>query len=282
MPAHLSGREAGFHVFGRWMDGRSSPSPDRMSRLRSLLIRGGLYRPVRAVRRIFRSAESRRREAETVAFYRALLPPGALAFDLGANVGEVSEALLRAGARVVAVEPQPQCLRELRARCGGFRGFTVVPGVVGRAAGRGTLYLRPHHAASSLRADWLGETVGTLDVPMTTLAALIGRFGVPAYCKVDVEGAEEDVFSTLPHPLPLVSFEYHRSMLDRVDACLALLARGAEAEVNLTHTGPLRFTLDGWVPADEFRRTLHARWGGGEAPSYGDVWVRVASAPGAA
>ncbi|HYH81442.1 MAG TPA: FkbM family methyltransferase [Longimicrobium sp.] len=248
-----------------------------MRSLKSLLMGTPLYRPARALRRLLRGAEGWRREGETVAFYRALVPAGALAFDIGANVGEVAEALRRAGARVVAVEPQPECLAELRARCGG-RGLVAIPGVVGRAEGTATLYLRPHHAASSLRRDWLGETVGTLEVPMHTLAGLIDRFGVPAYCKVDVEGAEEDVFSTLPHPLPLVSFEYHRSGLDRAAACLERLTRGADAEVNLTHTGPLRFSLAEWVPAAEFRRTLESRLGGPDAPSYGDIWVRTRDA----
>jgi FkbM family methyltransferase len=251
-----------------------------MPSLKTLLIGTPLYRPARAVRRLFHGAETRRRERETVAFYRALLPDGALAFDIGANVGEVAEALQRAGARVVAVEPQPECLAELRARCGGRRGFVAIPGVVGRRTGTATLYLRPHHAASSLRRDWLGETVGTLEVPMATLAELVERFGVPAYCKVDVEGAEEDVFSTLPHPLPLVSFEYHRSGLGRAAACLEMLSNDADAEVNLTHTGPLRFALPGWTPADEFRAELVERLGHPSAPSYGDIWVRARDAGG--
>lgn len=249
-----------------------------MPSLKTLLIGTPLYRPARAVRRLFRSREGRRRERDTVAFYRALLPRGGRVFDVGANIGDVAEALQRAGMRVVAVEPQPECLAELRARCGGRGEFVAVPGVVGRATGTATLYLRPHHAASSLRGDWLGDTVGTLEVPMTTLAELIERFGVPAYCKVDVEGAEEDVFSTLPHPLPLVSFEYHRSGLERAAACLEMLARDAVAEVNLTHAGPLRFALPEWIPADEFRAGMMERLGHPSAPSYGDIWVRTGNA----
>ena len=248
-----------------------------MPRLRDLLIGTGLYPRARAVRRLFLSRRDRAREAEALAFYRAMVPPGALVFDLGANVGDISEPLLRVGARVVAVEPQPECLAELRARCGAYPGFVALPAVVGRAPGVATLHLRAHHGASSLRRDWMGDAVSTLDTPMVTLAALIARYGVPAYCKVDVEGSEEDVFATLPHPLPLVSFEYVDAALDRAAACLELLAPGGGAEANLAATAPPRFLLPEWLPPDELLRRLPGLIRDGVARSWGDIWVRTRS-----
>jgi FkbM family methyltransferase len=245
-----------------------------MPRLRDFLIRSGLYPRARVVRRLFLGRRARAHEAEVLAFYRTVVPPGALVFDLGANVGDVSEPLLRVGARVVAVEPQPECLAELRARCGAYPGFVALPAVVGRAGGVATLYLRPFHASSSLRREWFSEAVGTLDVPVVTLAALIERYGVPAYCKVDVEGSEEDVFSTLADRLPLVSFEYVASGLERVAACLALLAPGGGAEANVALSRPPRFALPEWVPTDELPRRLPVWIRDGLVPTYGDIWVR--------
>jgi len=241
---------------------------------RDLLADPASARAAITVPRIFPVPAPPDENADDVAFYRALVPAGALAFDVGANVGDVSGPLLRAGARVLAVEPQPQCVERLRARCGRHPGFALVQAVVGRAVGTATLYLRPNHPSSSLRADWRGETVGTLRSPMVTLAGLIERHGPPAYCKVDVEGVEEDVFSTLPRPLPLVSFEYVAGELDRAEECLRLVAPGGRAEVNLTLPGPLRFALPRWVPLDEFRRTLAARLDAPGAPGWGDLWVR--------
>jgi FkbM family methyltransferase len=248
-----------------------------MPRLRDLLIRTGLYPPARAVRRLFLGRRDRAAEAEVLAFYRALVPPDSLVFDLGANVGDVSEPLARVGARVVAVEPQPGCLAELRARCGAYPGFVALPAVVGRAAGMATLHLRGHHGASSLRRDWLGDVVGTLDAPMVTLADLIARYGVPAYCKVDVEGTEEDVFATLTHPLPLVSFEYVDFALNRAAACLEMLAQGREVETNLALTAPPRFVLPEWLPPDELLRRLPGLIRDGVVRSWGDIWVRSRS-----
>jgi len=244
-----------------------------MDGLREALAATPLYRPLRAVRRLFLDAEQRRSLAAVRDFYRALVPPGALAFDVGANVGHVSEPLLSAGARVVAVEPQPACVARLRARCG-RRRFTVTQAAVGRTNGTATLHLRPHHANASLRVEWLGPAIGTLPVPMVTLASLIERHGAPHYLKVDVEGVEEEVLATLPHPLPLLSFEYLRDEPDRAAACLQLAAPDDGAEVNLTLPGPLGFAWPRWMPVDEFRDALRDFLAAPGAPAWGDVWVR--------
>ncbi len=42
---------------------------------------------------------------DDIELYQSLLPPGVLCFDVGANTGEKAEALLEAGARVVAFDP---------------------------------------------------------------------------------------------------------------------------------------------------------------------------------
>jgi hypothetical protein len=47
-------------------------------------------------------------------FYGPLLERGNLVFDVGSNHGDFSDAFLHLGARVVAVEPHPECARELR------------------------------------------------------------------------------------------------------------------------------------------------------------------------
>src|SRR6476469_5252478 len=49
-----------------------------------------------------------------VAFYRQLLAPGDVVFDVGANVGNRVQAFLETKARVIAVEPQPACVAVLR------------------------------------------------------------------------------------------------------------------------------------------------------------------------
>src|SRR2546429_6718136 len=46
-------------------------------------------------------------------FYSSLLPPGGLVFDIGANVGTMTRVFASLGAKVIAVEPNPDCIRHI-------------------------------------------------------------------------------------------------------------------------------------------------------------------------
>ena len=93
--------------------------------VKNFSIRAGFYRPARWLSRRLRPAQLRALN-DDIRFYRSLLPPSALCFDVGANIGEMSEAMLKAGGRVVAFEPSLVALLELRARCSRERDWTLV------------------------------------------------------------------------------------------------------------------------------------------------------------
>jgi hypothetical protein len=56
----------------------------------------------------------RRGQASRLRFYGAFVSAGDLVFDVGAHVGNRTAVFLELGARVVAVEPQAQCVAELQ------------------------------------------------------------------------------------------------------------------------------------------------------------------------
>src|SRR4029453_15878158 len=110
------------------------------------------------------------------------------------------------GARVIAIEPQPDCLRVLRLFFGRNTGVTIVPVAVGRRAGKAGLAL-PRHTppVSSMSPNWIESVTAdrrfarvhwdrSVDVEVTTLDELIADYGVPAFCKIDVEGFDPKVF----------------------------------------------------------------------------------------
>ncbi|MFW5681117.1 MAG: FkbM family methyltransferase [Pseudomonadota bacterium] len=164
--------------------------------------------------------------------YRQFVRPGDLVFDVGAHVGDRTLAFRRLGARVVALEPQPDMARTLRLVAGWRSRVTIVEAAVGRAPGVLTLHLnrrnptistasRAFVQAAEGAAGWADERWDTtVEVPVTTLDALIERFGRPAFVKIDVEGFEAEVLAGLSSPVPALSFEFTTIQRDVAHAAL--------------------------------------------------------------
>ena len=237
----------------------------------------GLYRPARWFSRRLRPHQLCAFH-EDVQLFRSLLPAGALCFDVGANIGEKSEALLEAGARVVAFEPNPLVLPELQARCGHRKNWSVVATALGMGAAIATLHARESHGQSSLSAGWAGKVVATYHVPVVTLDSAIQCFGSPAFCKIDVEGWELEVLRGLTHPIPLLSFEFHLNDrgIRKTAACLETLAQFGPSHVNITPAETSSFHLDDWMPLEQFLAWFPGDLGRSRPRDhYGDIVVRT-------
>jgi FkbM family methyltransferase len=177
-------------------------------------------------------------------FYAQYVRPGDLCFDVGAHVGNRLRALSKLGARVVALEPQPQCMLLLRRWYGRYPNVELLEKAVGAAPGTRTLFVSERTpTVTSLSADWIaavGATPGFsgvtwdrgIPVPVTTLDELIARYGEPAFCKIDVEGAELDVLRGLSYPLKALSFEYIPAATDAAVACIGRLGELGSYEYN--------------------------------------------------
>lgn len=182
-------------------------------------------------------------EVSGYCFYATRLQFGDLAFDVGANHGQHAIDMLRRGARVVAIEPQRELAAELARR---FPHAEVLPVAVGDAPGEAILHVANNDHVSSLDPTWaehLPFEVGRgrcEPVQVTTLDALISRYGVPAVVKIDTEGYDHRVLRGLSQPIRHVIFEINQAYPDRAReafARLTALGRYAFYGAPLTEVG---------------------------------------------
>lgn len=176
--------------------------------------------------------------------YARFVNNGDLVFDIGAHVGDRIASFRRLGARVVAVEPQPPLARLLRLMYGRRRDVAVEPVAIGRAAGETELRVNVDNptvsTASAQFVDAARDAAGwetqawtkTVRVPVTTIDALIARYGQPAFIKIDVEGFEAEALAGLTQPVAALSFEFTTIQRDVAQACLARCAALGYARFN--------------------------------------------------
>jgi FkbM family methyltransferase len=218
--------------------------------------------------RIYYGDGERRRAMDRL--HARFVKRGDLVFDVGAHVGDRIASFRRLGARVVAVEPQPPVARMLRLLYGRDRQVSIERVAVGRSAGTLTLRVNVANPTVSTASDefvqaaadapgWTGQRwTKTLNVPVTTLDALIARHGAPAFVKIDVEGFEAEALAGLSRPVAALSFEFTTIQRDvaqtAIARCVALGYTRFDAAMGESQT----FVHRRWIGADELSAWLAA------------------------
>jgi FkbM family methyltransferase len=215
-------------------------------------------------------------------FYAAFLGPSRLFFDIGANMGNRTEVFLDAGARVVCVEPQPDCVSELRRRFGDR--ITLVDAAVGAKVGQAQLHVATYHTLASLSPEWIEEVQAsgrfsefewpaTLEIELTTLDVLVDTYGSPDFCKIDVEGYEWEVVEGLTGPIRALSFEFTAERFESRAAAVRRLDGLGMTEFNFSFGESLEFVFDAWTAADDLVAFLSGS-AAASPVSFGDVYAR--------
>lgn len=214
-------------------------------------------------------------------FYRPFIAPGALVFDIGANIGHYSLLFERLGARLVAVEPQAALALKLTRRFAGNPRVQVVRTALGAAPATAVLLKAPRLTEiASLRAD-VGERSRfacehefseTEVVPVVTLDSLVDQHGLPAFCKIDVEGFEREVLAGLTRPLPLLSLEFNREYWRETRQCLDRLRELGDYAFNYALAETPALARADWTDATTLATELEAN---GDPLLWGDIYARL-------
>ncbi len=208
-------------------------------------------------------------------------------------MGLYTDVFQKLGARVVAIEPNPECaeiLETLRPR----NRIVVERVAVGSAESEVTLFLcDDSNTHSTLSKEWIDVAKDVprlaakkwsrvVNVPTTTLDSLIAKHGRPHFIKIDVEGFEKEVLKGLSSLPEYLSFEFISEFLDAALECIDLLRITPNVRFNMLVNPPqllypqLKFALEHWVSADEIFDVLNTRRIK-EAASYGEIFVKSSS-----
>lgn len=186
-----------------------------------------------------------------------------IVFDIGANVGAKAKGFLDDGYRVVCVEPQPEMIKALHQTFDGNPKVSIVGKALADKPGSLTMSIcSAAPTISTFSEEWKQGRFSEyswdkkVDVPVTTLDTLISEFGVPAYCKIDVEGFEFEVISGLNQTIPLLSFEFTKEFIGRAKQCIAHLHALGFQEFNFKIAESDSYAINTWANPNELFSTI--------------------------
>jgi len=196
-------------------------------------------------------------------------------------MGNVTQVFLELGASVICVEPQSACLCHLYKRFKNNKKIIIVKKAIGSHEGYSELLIcKRQPAISTLSNKWTVQGrfandykwTKTENVPVITLDKLILEYGLPKFCKIDVEGYEESVLKGLSNAIPVISFEFTKEFFYDLKKCIDYLLTIGRMEFNCSINGNYGLLFTTWVSPDALYDNLSAFKNGF---LWGDIYARL-------
>lgn len=186
-------------------------------------------------------------------FYSHIITKGDLCFDIGANKGLKSKLFLSLGAKVIAFEPQSYCSKYLIDIKN--KNFNYLPIAVGPKDEIKNLNIANHIEVATFSNEFINyfkndslEWSEIEEVEVKKLDTLIKKYGIPDFCKIDVEGYELDILSNLTYKIPIIEFEFTGGFISNTIKIIGLLNK-QNTVYNFNLNEKPKFELKNWVSA---------------------------------
>ena len=211
-------------------------------------------------------------------FAKQFCQPDKLVFDVGANIGEKTELFLSCGSNVLCIEPQPDCVNQLKQKFVMDTHVTIE--AVGLSDKPGTLDMQicsEANTISTFSEEWKTGRFSkyswdkVIPITITTLDALIDNYGMPTYCKIDVEGFEYQVIMGLSKPIPYISFEFAIEMKKAAFNCIDYLLKSGYSEFNIAIGENPELFFPEWVTS---KRIVTCLLNSKDTLFWGDIYAR--------
>lgn len=219
-----------------------------------------------------------------IRFYQQFIPEGSLCFDIGAHLGNRLDAWLALDTQIVALDPQPLCYQYLQYHFGKKSNVTVLPLAAGAKKDKLDLHVSHLYPTVSTLSgeDWRNALNSaseasvtwdeTVEVDVTTLDILIKKYGLPYFCKIDVEGFEPFVLEGLSQPIPLLSFEFLSTRQKSRITCLRRLKELGKYTYNWSEGDSYQLELENWVDENVLLESIRRK---GKQLFSGDIYAKL-------
>jgi len=233
------------------------------------------------IRNLKKRISNLKRKHKSINFYKQYIKAGDLCFDIGANVGLRTEIFLDLKAKVISVEPVEESYSKLKEKFNSNKNSTILTVAIGSKSETKDIFISNHLEVCTLSEQFIEkyknqkehnikwEEVRTTEI--ITLDHLIKEYGIPSFCKIDVEGYETEVLKGLSQPLPIISFEYNARLKNLALDCINILSKFDSVSYNFSPYESMKFSLNKWTNKVDFYSFIDAL---PEDVKTGDIYVK--------
>lgn len=244
-----------------------------MTKLESIINSSFLYHPLRfsPVSEIIYEAITSKTK-KTMEFYSSFLQTSdyvntkLLAFDIGANKGNKTKALLQLNFMVIALEPEKNSISTLKYRFRKDPNVKIIEKGVSSAEGVTEIYItQARSGLNTMNTKWKdslhskeknrwGKQLNFTEsykVPLTTLENLYSKFGIPHFIKIDVEGFELEVIKGMKSLPNYLTFEANLPEFAKETlACFEVL-NALDNTIRFNYSFNEKLVLENWITVEE-------------------------------